>query len=397
MRSFERIAAVTDVLCDVLRNAVQVALPGARVQAGPPLDPSRDPLLGVVVTLRGVRRNVPLARCDLPTRLPGGTVVQRPTAAIDLDYLFSFYGDHARLEPQVLMGQVVSVLHAAPALTADAIRAAIRANPEGYAATSGLLEQVDRVTFEMVHLSIDEQFRLWSMFQVPYSLAITYTASVVLLEADVEPAPALPVDAVGLHVSTLLPARVSARAGDVLPGQPLRITGERLPPGDAEVALGKDLVVKAQRAGRDLLEVTLTPDLVDRAGLAAGEATVHLLLPARGGAGPARVPVAFVLRPRVLEATATRGRDAVDVEVTVSPPVEAGRAVELLLNEADARGRIPRSVRLAATPAARTGSVHFSGDVPPGTYVVRVQTEGLVSTLERTAPHAPPRPQLVIR
>ena len=53
------------------------------------------------------RPNAALRNSDLPTRNHRSVVVQRPTCALDLHYLLSFYGDDSKLEPQRMLGAVV--------------------------------------------------------------------------------------------------------------------------------------------------------------------------------------------------------------------------------------------------------------------------------------------------
>src|SRR5271165_5220408 len=59
---------------------------------------------GINIFLYQVLPNASLRNCDLPTRRSDGTLVQRPRIALDLNYLFTFYGNDAELEPQRLLG-----------------------------------------------------------------------------------------------------------------------------------------------------------------------------------------------------------------------------------------------------------------------------------------------------
>ena len=73
-----------------------------------------------------------------------------------------------RLEPQRLLGAVVTALHAQPLLSADNINSA--ASSFGFLAGSGLDSQIERVRFTPTGLSLEEFSKLWSVFfQVEYS------------------------------------------------------------------------------------------------------------------------------------------------------------------------------------------------------------------------------------
>ena len=71
---------------------------------------------GVNMFFFQVTPNAALRNDDLPLRRSDGTLSTRPRAAVDLHYLFTFYGDESTYEPERLLGCVVSALHARPAL-----------------------------------------------------------------------------------------------------------------------------------------------------------------------------------------------------------------------------------------------------------------------------------------
>lgn len=110
-----------------------------------------------------------------PTRNAQGKLISRPCIPLRLYYLISFHGDSKELIPETLMGAVVSYLNAYPVLPAD----------------NGLS---DRVCFNLLPMTTEEMSKLWSVFfQTPHALSVAYEASVVVLEADVDAAPAPPV------------------------------------------------------------------------------------------------------------------------------------------------------------------------------------------------------------
>jgi hypothetical protein len=179
------IAAVTETLKSIVQAAVSSsgAMTGAKVMAATPSDKIKES--AVNICLYEVKYNPFLRNEDLA---PGA----RPTVALNLRYLFSFYGDETKQEPQRLMGRVMSAIHAEPILDREIIREAIGNN--AHIADSDLDTSPEDIGLSPIRYSSEEIFKLWSAFQAPFALSFGYEASVVLLENDKAPAAkALPV------------------------------------------------------------------------------------------------------------------------------------------------------------------------------------------------------------
>jgi hypothetical protein len=196
MSKSQAIAAVTSMLA----HQVGVST-GADVKIGRPTIPEGNdaPPRKVQLFLYQVTPNAALRNVDLPTRdTAGQRVMQRPQIALDLHYLFSFYGDDEKLEPQLLMGQVMRDIHARPILTRQVIATII--NNIGDAERKQIIEDseignsIELVKFAPSVLSLDDMFKLWSVFsQTPYVLSVAYQATVLLIEAEETAQSALPV------------------------------------------------------------------------------------------------------------------------------------------------------------------------------------------------------------
>ena len=185
-------ATVTATLQSLLQAAVKDLVSGAQAQASAErLDAEvLKNAVGVNVFLYQVTPNVAWRNADLPSRRSDGTTAQRPQAAFDLHYLLSFHGKEKDYEPQRLLGAVVRVLHSQPVLSRQMIRDVSTGDLSG----SNLADQVELVRFSPLGFSLEELSKLWSVFfQVPYKLSLAYQASVVLVDADFDPGPALPV------------------------------------------------------------------------------------------------------------------------------------------------------------------------------------------------------------
>ncbi len=199
---------------------------------------------------------------------------------------------------------------------------------------SDLAEQVERSVSRRCGLSLEDLSRLWSVFfQVPYKLSLAYQASVVLIDAEVPPQPALPVRASNLYVMPLPPAG-GRRRWSRTPAQVCRscrrtrssCAGATCAARRTRVRIGGAEVVPDASQVRDDRDRVVLP-----AGLPAG---------VLGGPGdpppvgwgrrrpstPARTPnlAPFVLRPKI---EGTGPGDGPDFDVSISAPVDGVRTV----------------------------------------------------------------------
>jgi hypothetical protein len=171
--NFLAVATVTATLSQLVQAAVGADVPGATVTTlRPNGSPGGTPTTGVNIFLYQVMPNAAWRNTDLPTRNGDGDVTQRPRAALELNYLISFYGNEAQFEPQRLLGSVVRTLHARPVLTVPAIRQTVASPSFPFLAPSDLGDEVERVRFTPLPLSLEELSKLWSVFfQTPYALS----------------------------------------------------------------------------------------------------------------------------------------------------------------------------------------------------------------------------------
>ena len=402
------VAMVTAALSRILGEAL-VGVPAGGVENAQVTTVRPDMLsnidgAGVNVFLYRITPNADWAGAALPARRVDGTVVNRPEQSINLHYLLTFSGDETALEPQRLLGAAVTALVAQPVLSRarlrDIILKAVAADAASWEQYSDLADQVDVVRFTPSPLSLDELSNLWSNFvQAPYRLSATYQASVVLLDADLSPEPALPVltraiDAAALSIPAI--TRVVADSGPadpITPGTVIRIEGERLR-GTAitRVRLGDvDLPVPAAGLTGTAIRVALP------ATVPAGVRSLQVLHPRLIGSpaversGAESNAGAVVVRPIVTgPVTAVGGAPAgtVVVSAPVQPAVGRRQRVVLLLNEFQPPdGRPARAYQFVAplpddsAPATSGTVVVPVHGVVPGTYLVRVQVDGAQSLL----------------
>jgi hypothetical protein len=139
------IATVTAALRDMLQSAAARAVDGADVTIKRPAKAASDgqEAAAVNIYLYQVTPNTTWRNADLPTRGGNGALRQRPQAALDLHYLLSFYGNDLAMEPQRLLGSVIAALHAQPLLSPERIRMTLRTATDDVLAQETVLADSD--------------------------------------------------------------------------------------------------------------------------------------------------------------------------------------------------------------------------------------------------------------
>lgn len=413
MSNARAIAAVTATLRDRIGPAVSGAVGGATVTTERPVKiqaTDGDGDTRVNLFLYQVTPNAALRNTDLATRRADGTLARRPRIGLDLHYLLSFIGDESEQEPERLLGAVVSELHAHPQLERDAIRATIATatggDPAHYLGTSDLAEQVELVRFTPIALNLEELSKLWSVFfQVPYCLSLAYVGSVVTLEAELTPAPALPVRGRTLAGEQLrMPRLESVEPADPAPaiviGGTVVLRGRQLRGDTTRVRIGDDLVTPDLDAvGDHEIRLALaTPPFAAgalRAGVTAAQ-VIHrrwLGIPPEPHGGVESQAVAFVLRPRIrhlagvpqitlsAEQLDPEGVPFRDLTVEVEPEVGARQRADILLNQVGGGKAFALPVPERAADGALL-EARIRGLVAAEVYRVRVRVEGAESLLD---------------
>ncbi|HEX8534888.1 MAG TPA: DUF4255 domain-containing protein [Allosphingosinicella sp.] len=187
MSNYLSIAVITAAIHEIVQAATQEAVGGVTVRVGPPRT-SAPGEREVSLYLYHLTPNAQLRNHDLPMRNREGVLERQPRVAVDLHYLIAFSGED-RLETEMMLGKVCTMLHAVPALLPDDLRRMVR--PGGsfpYLARSNLAEQREWVKLTPEYLSLEELTKLWTVFfQIAHRPSLQYVASPVLLDADVAP------------------------------------------------------------------------------------------------------------------------------------------------------------------------------------------------------------------
>ena len=396
MSNYQAIAAVSAALQQMLQHPVMNAVGGSSVGFRRP-DAAQgnqgSPMVNIY--LYQVTPNTAYRNIDVPTRRANGDLMQKPVAAITLHYLISFHGSEEKLEPQLMMGAVIGTLEAQPLLSPQNITSANAAYPAF--ANSGLANQVDRVRFTLANLSLEEFSKLWSaFFQVEYSLAITYQASVVLIEADSTAQEAPPVLSRNIYVTTFAQPTITqvlalgaTQPGVTLPILPmstLLIQGTNLLAGLTLVRIGGTLVTPP----------TVTANSIQMpvpAGMQAGVLAVQVVQQmAMGTPNQPHPGLESNVAPMVLHPVITIGSaDATQITVSIAPAVQVNQKVALMLNQVvppsplPPMGPPPAAYTFMTTPlTAALSSISFpiAGVAGGMNYFVRVSVDGAESLLD---------------
>lgn len=390
MSNFLAIATVTETLRQMLDAAVSSDIAGAKATAAKPSESGEK---SVNIYLYQVGPNPSWRNDDLPSRRGDRTLVQRPRAALDLYYLFTFYGDEAHQEPQQIMGCVISTLHSRPALTRQQIREAVK--HADFLKGSDLDEEIELVRFTPISLSLEELNNLWSgFFQIPYSLSMAYQASVVFVEGkDIAETP-LPVLDRNLYVISMRQPLIEEVTAEQGPGQPifadsrLIVKGKNLR-GDVTGVLIGEKEIKPDEVWETRISLKLPSGL--RAGIKSLQVVHEMMMgtPPEVHRGSESNVEAFALRPRI---EIKEGSTSIKVD----PEVGKDQRVVVFLNEINRPDDKKPPACYTLVLASRTAdsseiSLPLNG-VKAGDYLVRIQVDGAQSILTvKNASYAGPK------
>ena len=404
MSNYLAIATVTATLRYMLLKSLPPDLSGAAVTTlRPDAQLSVADATGINIFLYQVLPNAALRNCDLPTRRSDGTLAQRPRIALDLNYLFTFYGSDADLEPQRLLGSAASTLNSIPVLSAQEIGQALLNsqpfNAPPYNALPfttppyqpDLAMQVERVNLTMLPLSLEELSKLWSVFyQIPFALTMAWQASAVLIENETMlPQPALPVQnwtVTAMSFNTPAITGVVAQSGALLPitaGSTILILGSNLRGSGMSVLInGYSTPLTPTIISDTQMSVALPADVP--AGVRSLQIAQSVMLgsPAVAHTGNLSNAQGFVVHPVI--STPVTG-SATQMTVPLQSAALAGQTAVFLLNEATAPPPpTPAAYSFSLGPLpANTSTITFpiTGVKSGITYFVRVQIDGAESAL----------------
>jgi hypothetical protein len=389
------IAAATETLVQLLQDNIGTSgVTGARVTGLAPDGTAPMPNPGVNVFLYQVTPNAAYRNAALPTRAPDGTLIKRPQIALDLHYLFTFYGDDSTLEQQRMLASVALTLQANPALPRSLITSVQTNTP--FLHGSNLDAQAELIRFTPIAFSLEELSKLWSfLLKIDYVLSAAYLASVVLIETDdAVPDPALPVLSYDIVTQPFALPVISSITNAADPNAAI---GD----GATIVLSGTNFGATAPATSQVLISgVTLTPSVVTLNSITvalpagafpAGVQTVQVVQSLQLGSPP--VPhsgtgimsgaATFVLAPTIASGSLNAAAGPA-IALTVTPQIEVGQRVVLqLISQATSVAELFDGGQLISASSNLT--VPTPG-LASGTYFVRVLIDGALSPLAPTGP-----------
>ena len=251
MSNYLAIATVTATLQRVLQAVIQQDIEGARATTLPPGGISTGaPEVGVNIFLYQVTSNPSLANYDSTPNRSKGSPLNRQVA-IDLYYMMSCYGNDAELQPQRILGSVVSTLVDKRILTPELIRSTCNDATFPFLADSDLADQIQQINVVPIDISLEDLSKAWSVFyQVPYVLSVAYRACLVIVEGRETFQRALPIRDTSPSGIAPFPASPyieqvlvqGSRFEPILIGSTLLIRGRNLENQNVEIHIG-DLVI----------------------------------------------------------------------------------------------------------------------------------------------------------
>jgi hypothetical protein len=198
------VATVTAALQQLLADSITVQ--GATVTIGEPKAPATQPNPQVNICMYQISPNPGYRNYDLPAKDSKGKWLNQPVLGVDLYYLFTFYGNQLHLEPQRLLGEVITTLYTQPMLTENLINRAIQSPLYNSILKDSDLgtHNIELVKFVPQADPREEVAQLWrDYFQtIPYSLSLAYKASVVLITPNETLQPSTPVREVVIDVDS---------------------------------------------------------------------------------------------------------------------------------------------------------------------------------------------------
>ena len=400
------IAAVTATLQRMLQVSVQEDVQGARVTTlRPKTLEAGNTETCVNIYLYMVSPNT-YHGADTSVRRPKGELAKRTQAAFDLQYILSFHGNDAELEPQRMMGCVARTLQNALTITPEMIRDTSADPTLSFLAGADLADQVEQISITPTEISVENLSKIWSVFfQTPYSLCSTYKCSVIFIEGEEPGVRALPVRErrhLVMPFSPMVVERVISHRGAlelIVADSTLLILGRGLHDPTTLVRIGK-LEIEAQdvKDSKLIFPLTSVPQGVLRAGVQSLQVVhpgprSHVTGPYRGIESNL---ASFVLRPTIISVRVSnlqaQGNDTRSVDVTVEFDLIVGQRqlVVLILNE---RSTVNPSAYMFKASSRQEDIRELTipvDKVKAGEYLVRAQIDGAESPLSYdTDPNSP--------
>ena len=352
--------------------------------------------------LHQVTPNVGWRNVGLPSLAADGkTVLKNPPLALDLHYLLTAYGS-TDWQAEALLGYALLMLHENPIIARSDVSAALQALPtsnpgntlSGELGASGLADQIEMIKITPATLGREEIAWLWTALKADYRPTFPFLVSVVLLDPQTPHSFSLPVLSRNIAAQAGPPAQLlqaSAPSGQTAaaPGDVVTVTGLSLS-GATQVAL-----VNSRLGVRypPFAPTMVTNDSItfavpnDPAKLPAGVYNLSMLFTGTSGtvlksSNTLPLPIA----PRILATpapSATASGGGTLVSLTCNPQILPSQSAQLIMGAT----AVPAQ---PFTTATASPTFLFTPALAKGSYLARLQVDGIVSPVAVNWSATPP-------
>ncbi|MEM0979094.1 MAG: DUF4255 domain-containing protein [Cyanobacteria bacterium P01_H01_bin.58] len=403
MSNYLAFATVTATLQRTLQAAVQNDVEGSRVTTVSPSEIGNGtPDTGVNIFLYQVMTNPALHNIDATPLRSKGNPVKRQSA-MDLYYMFSFYGNNNELAPQRLLGSVVQTLNDRRVISKRMLEESCLDPTYTFLRDSDLTNQVQQISVIPMDLSLEDLSKTWAVFfQTPYVLSVAYKILVVLVEGKESEDRGLPIRDRRYGGMATFPAqprieKIEPESGEfdpILANSTLVVKGRQLKGTHfTQIRIGGIEMTPPTISDTQIkLPLASLPQYALRAGI-QGLQVIHPTLltnPAdpqqrRGGTESNAMP--FVLRPQVVKVTVADIEETDDegcnANITIETNVIVGAEQRIVLAMNEVSITSPTAY-MFDIPQRDTDSKQLTipvQEVAPGEYLVRLLVDGAESQL----------------
>lgn len=356
----------------------------------------------VNVFLHQVTHNVGWRNVGLPSLgADGQTQLQNPPLALDLHYLLTAYGS-TDWQAEALLGYALLMLHQNPIIARSDISNALNALPtfsphnplSSELGASGLADQIEMIKITPSILGREELAWLWTALKADYRPTFPFQVSVVLLQPPTPLTFALPVLSRNIGAQAGPPAQIL----QIVPptGQAAAAPGEEVTVNGNSLSGASQVVLSYPRLGiqyppfapSDVTDTSLTVTVPnDPEHLPAGVYNLSILFTNSSGAllkSSNTLPLAIAPSIAATPApTAVASGGGTLVSLTCNPQALPNQSVALIMGATS----IPAE---PFTTATATLGFQFVPALAAGSYLARLQVDGVVSSVAVNWSASPP-------
>jgi hypothetical protein len=318
-----------------------------------------------------------------------------PPLALDLHYLLTAYGAKD-FQAELLLGYAMQLLHTTTVITSDLIENALKnattsnttsliSQALAGVSISKLAEQIGQIKLSPEFLSMEDNSKIWSALQTHYRPSASYLASMVLIDSHEINYSESGNTGLWSEPNIEQVTALTQKQPIIFAGSNVIIRGKCLRGDITRIRLNKS---EKLLVPEDIKETQINLKLPD--DLSIGVQAIQVVHLAMGGEHIEKMTsnvAAVIVHPKIsvsLHQVIDSAADlhAVEIAVKFYPQLRKTQRVVLLLNEISSPHTLAQSI-VMPSPHEDTEVMNIAvKDIKPGTYLVRVQVDGVASPLE---------------